>query len=980
MKSTILLLALSLQFSTNTIKAQTPPAASVEAPKIELGFDAERWKKLMVLIDSEIKTIKGNRYSGAELKHRMFELYSEKIKLIKEKENLNLLKAEPATVQKNGKASFFKSSQDQYKMAQSYALLVVGQYPKYNRLAEIYYAMAINSRDYGTSAETEKYLKIAISYSSSQSKTMFNAKTALAEYYYNNKRYHEALGYYSDVLKNAEDEWYGKHLYNAGWCYLKERNFKKSLDLLKLSFETTKDKKYVSMKEQILAAIGIFFVQADATYEGIDFFENNSNPSFTHLLGLAQSSMNKNNFSITEDILKAALKSSKKVKDANGEMKVRLSQLDIYRESKKDELYYETANSILDLHKKNKLSTDDIFSAQNKIKEVAGFMQINLIKDKTKEVVDYNRNDYKKIMRYFDILSSLDRPNKKQYRYYQGETALSAQEYQVALKYYVRAIMDSKLTKDKGEITRKSLEAMLATLDLAKLSKQKENEYTIFAFKNFVLFYPQSDKSQAIYQKLFNKYFEAKNIKKAVNTLMVYKFNYESDEAIHREMLTQVLDLYIKEKNIEKLAFWIGNIEKGYLNFGADYIQNSIAVLGNLLFKKYQALEKKGMVKEAMKGYESIYDSKQYPKRTKAEAAYAIAALSLEQNRGKESHKWLKKSLELYDDKDLIKITSSLFVLAKGYRLLQNFELSNDVALMTSRRFCSKSFEEKESFYQLINENMILQKTSISSLVNTEVEFKKCGLNEKLLERTQTEILERLIFADKYQDSIAYFKTHSENISLHRMLTKYITHKFYQDPKAVEKDIASLGSALDISAVTGQYQQVLSFVEKTEALTFTFTEEEKFNEEKYNLELEQYFAMVGELNNEAIALSKASGPQEVIMIRNVLSKPYFSLVKAIKAYVPKGVDNGYLEGFKQGMRQITESLVSKGLQVDREKMAFLEKNNYFFEVQKNDIVGGVNIKTQKTLEQELNFHSALLFSNTLDISNTNAKRIAKGQK
>lgn len=960
-------------------KTPTTPTPSTEAPQMEMGFDAERWKKLMVLIDSEIKTIKGNRYSGAELKHRMFELFSEKIKLIKEKENLNLLKADPGAVQKNGKASFFKSSQDQYKMAQSYALSVISQYPKYNRLAEIYYAMAINSRDYGTSAETEKYLKIAISYSSSQSKTMFNAKTALAEYYYNNKRYHEAVAFYNDVLKNTEDEWYGKHLYNAGWCYLKERNFKKALDLLKLSFETTKNKRYVSMKEQVFAAIGIFFVQADATYEGIEFFENNSNPSFSHLLGLAQSSMNKNNFSMTEDVLKAALKNSKKVKDVNGEMKVRLAQLDIYRESKKDELYFETANNILDLHKKNKLSPDDIFTAQNKIKEVAGFMQINLIKDKTKEVVDYNRNDYKKIMRYFDILSSLDNPNKKQYRYYQGETALSAQEYQVALKYYVRAIMNSKLTKDKGDITRKSLDAMLATLDLAKLPKQKENEYTIFAFKNFVLFYPQSDKSQAIYQKLFNKYFEAKKIKKAVNTLMVYKYNYKGDEAIHREMLTQVLDLYIKDKNTDKLAFWIGKIEKGYLNFGADYIQNSIAVLGNLLFNKYQALEKKGMVKEATKGYESIYDSKQYPKRTKAEAAYAIAALSLEQNKGKESHKWLKKSLELYDDKDLIKVTSSLFVLAKGYRLLQNFELSNDVALMTSRRFCAQSFAEKESFYQLINENMILQKTSVSTLVNAEVEFKKCGLNEKLLERTQTENLERLIFADKYQDSIAYFKIHSSNISLQKMMDKFLKHKFYQNPIAAEKDIASLGSALDFSSVTGQYQQVLSFVEKTQALKFSFTEEEKFNEEKYNLELEQYFAMVGELNNEAIALSKASGPQEVIMIRNVLSKPYFSLVKAIKAYIPKGVDNGYLEGFKQGMRQITESLVSKGLQVDREKMAFLEKNNYFFEVQKNDIVGGVNSKTQKTLEQELNFHSALLFSNTLDISNTNTNRIAKGQ-
>ncbi len=949
---------------------------SIQASPVTPGFDQERWKNLMALIDSEIKTIKNNRYSGPELKHRMFELYSEKIKLIKEKENLNLLKAEAAMVLKNGKESFFKSSQTQYKTAQSYALSVVSQYPKYPRIAEIYYALAINSRDYGTSEETEKFLKMAIAKSTGESKVMYNSKTALAEYYYNNKRYHEAVGYYTDVLKTTDDEWYGKHLYNAGWCHLKERNFKKALELMKMSFETTKNTKYVSMKEQVYSAIGIFFVQADATYEGVEFFEANANPSAPHLLGLALSSMNKSNFSMTDEVLKSALKDTKKRKDANGEMKVRLTQLDVYRESKKDEQYFETANSILDLHKKHKLDKDDLFMAQNKIKEVAGFMQINLVKDKTKDPVVYSKDEYKKIMRYFDILSSLDRPNKKLYRYYQGETALSAQDYQVALKFYVRAVMNAKLNKEKDDITRKALDAMLSTIEYAKLSKAKEDEYTIFAFKNFVTFYPTSDKSQAIYQKLFNKYFELNRIKKAVNILMVYKYNYKSDDKIHREMLTQILDSYIKEKNTDKLAFWIGKIEKGYLNFSSEYIQNSIAVLGDLLFNKYQALEKKGQIKLAMKGYESIYDSKQYPKRTKAEAAYAISALSLEQNKAKDSYKWLKKSLELYDDKDLRKVTGSLFVLAKGYRLLQDFEISNEIALMTSRKFCKDLYKNKEDFYQLINENMIIHKSSVSNLLKVEEEFKKCDLSDKLISRTQTENMERLIYADKYQDAITYFKTNSSNQSLARMMDKYMKYKFYQNPEAVKKDILALQSSLDLTASIAHYDSVSDFTKKIAEMKFVFTEEKKFNEDKFNMELEQYFAMIGELNNEAILLSKSSGPEEVIMIRNILSKPYFSLVKAVRSYIPKGVDERYLEGFKSGMRQITESLLSKGLQVDREKTAFLEKNNYFFEVQKNDIVG---LEKNNSLEKALNFHSAILFSNTLDIGTSGNSRVVAGQ-
>lgn len=966
-----IILILSLMTANILLAASTSTEVTTTT-----GFDHERWKKLMVLIDSEIKTIKGNKYSGPELKHRMFELYSEKIKLIKEKENLNLLKADASAVVKNGKESFFKASQNQYKTAQTYALSVVKQYPKYPKIAEIYYALAINSRDYGTNEETENFLKMAISRSTSESKTMYNAKTALAEYYYNSKRYHDAVGYYTDVLKNTSDEWYGKHLYNAGWCHLKERNFKHALELIKMSFETTKNPKFVSMKEQVFSAIGIFFVQADATYDGVEFFEKNSSPSAPHLLNLAQSSMNKSNFSMTDDVLKAALRDTKKRKDAAGEMKVRLTQLDIYRESKKDEEYFETANSILELHKKHALDKDDLFMAQNKIKEVAGFMQINLVKDKTKDPVSYSKDDYKKIMRYFDILSSLDRPNKKLYRYYQGETALSAQDYAVALKYYVRSIMNAKIAKEKDDTTKKALDAMLSTIEYAKLPKAKEDEYTIFAFKNYVIFYPTSDKSQAIYQKLFNKYFELNRIKKAVNLLMVYKFHYKGDDKIHREMLTQILDSYIKAKNTDKLAFWIGKIEKGYLSFSSEYIQNSIAVLGELLFNKYQALEKKGQIKAAMKGYESIFDSKQYPKRTKAEAAYAISAMSLEQNKSKESYKWLKKSLDLYEDKDLMKVTSSLFVLAKGHRLLQNFEVSNEIALMTAKRFCKESYKNKEDFYQLINENMVIHKMNVSSLLSVEDEFKRCDLSEKLLSRTQTENMERLIYSDKYNDILSYFKANSTNVSLVKMMDKYMKHKFYLNPDKTKKDLESMASLLDLGTTLSHHQHVKDFVKKVEEQSFVFTEEEKFNEEKFNSELEQYFAMIGELNNEAIALSKLSGPEEVMMIRNVLGKPYFSLVNAVKNYIPKGVDKNYLDGFKSGMSQITESLAAKGLQVEKEKVAFLEKNHYFFEIQKNDIFG---VEKNSSLGKELNFHSAVLFSNTLDVGTTNKNRAVAGQ-
>jgi ribulose kinase len=77
------------------------------------------------------------------------------------------------------------------------------------------------------------------------------------------------------------------------------------------------------------------------------------------------------------------------------------------------------------------------------------------------------------------------------------------------------------------------------------------------------------------------------------------------------------------------------------------------------------------------------------------------------------------------------------------------------------------------------------------------------------------------------------------------------------------------------------------------------------------------------------------------------------------------------------MRQVSESLSAKVSQLDREKSQFLEKNNYFFEIQKH--VTFVKAK-EMSEEQLLSTHSAILFTNTLDISMNNAKVVLQGQK
>jgi hypothetical protein len=930
------------------------------------GNSDMKWEILMGLVNQEIQTIMATKASGPELKHRLFELYSEKTKLIKEKENLIFLKSAPQRIAEKGKDYFFKSSIDQFQAAQTFGLSIVKDYPKYEKNNEIYYALAINSRDFGTGKESEQFLLLSLKSGGPNAKIAHNAKVALAEYYYNEKKYHEAIFYYNDVLKLTTDEWYPKHLYNSAWCHLKERDFKKALSLIKESYVISTQKQNEGMKTQIINAIGIFFVQADTTNEGIDFYLKNSSPSSGYLLSLAKSSRSKNDFILTDTVLKVALENSIKEKNLEQEMKIRLEQLELYRENKKTDLFINAASEIVDINKKKKIGADNVLSISNKIKELAGFMQINLVKDKLKEKVSYDRQDYNKVIKLFDLLGSLDYENKSLYRYYQGETAFSVGDYINANKFYIRSIMIAKKTKKINAQTTKTIDSLLTSIEQSKLPKKSEDRFTIFALKNYIIFYPQSDRSQKIYQKLFSKYLQLKQYRRAANILLVYNHQYPKDQSIHKEMLTQVLDIYIKEKNTEQLTTWVNIIDKGFLNFPNEFIQNSIAVLGNLLFEKNQVLEKNKHLVEARLGYDAIYNSKFYPLKIKSEAAYAISSVFLQENNSKESLQWFKKSIEKYADIDLLKTTGNIYNLAQGHRLLQHFDNSAEIAKLTLNRFCQKTFIKKDDFYELILKNSFLENESVPELVKIEKEFSKCKITEKKIQQVQTDILLMLITGDQYKNILSYINGRELTEESSKILKSYLQFKFWKRPTtmlASFKDLSVKYPSLNLQKTISDYDNLRAFKEKITNMRFTFTSQDKFNDEKYNNELEQYLAIVTELTNDAVKLSKTSPPEVLIELQNLLPLPYKALQSSILKFRPKGVDEKYLKGFLLGMRQISESLSAKILQFEREKMMFFDKNHFFFQVNNHATLG-----TEKmNIDQALDFHSAIHHSQTVEL-------------
>ena len=79
--------------------------AQASAPKA-----LDRWTVLMTLVSKEMKILENAKHKGPELKYRMLELHSERLKLLHEKNNKDFMeKSKTANVSKNKESNIRRS-------------------------------------------------------------------------------------------------------------------------------------------------------------------------------------------------------------------------------------------------------------------------------------------------------------------------------------------------------------------------------------------------------------------------------------------------------------------------------------------------------------------------------------------------------------------------------------------------------------------------------------------------------------------------------------------------------------------------------------------------------------------------------------------------------------------------------------------------------------------------------------------------------
>lgn len=941
-------------------------------------FQQNRWHKLMKAVNREILLIEKVKKKSAQLEYRLLELYTEKIGLIKTKENNSYLSSSPKKRDQFGRDYFFRESKKLNIKVERFGINILSKYPHFRSRPDVYYTLALNSRDYGDNNQTEKYLLRALAEQSISKGTQYNAWTSLGDHYYNEKQYEKAIKYYNYALKRPGDEWYTKHLFNNAWCYFKIKKHTKAIELLKLSYTESLTKKYIDMSEQIFNSVGLFHIHAGKIPEGVLFYLKNVNDPSEYLIKMSKSTTENGDYKETLLVLNSGLKKSIRYKQKESIGNYQLEYLNVYKQFKKFSNFYNTSIKLLKMKRSKQLNDSQTLDAIEKIKEIVGLHQLTLTRNGKIKIKDFDPKLLKRVISYFNILIGLDPKDRSNYEYLQGETFFSLSKYKDAIIYYKKSFETiEKNSKNnlkqvvKDDKSRKNIDAILSSLEKVELTKKSRDYELEYAYNKFITYWPQDQNSSKIFENLYALYFTNKKYVEAVEVIKKFNQHYKESVNLQRKMLTSVIDIRIKEKNTPRVNYWIKQMRSGYLSFEKSYIDKAEVILANLLFEDFDKLSKNGKNSEAIVGYKKIFDDERYPKSVKAKAAYNSSILYLKINETSKSSSWLKTALSYFSSKEVNEIRSDLNSMSIRYFKLQDFENSIKLTKFLLERYCNEKYDLKNEIFERYHSlNLVI--SDHNEIFNSFKFLDKCSLPNTLISDLYHKTL--LHYADGLDSDnmiklYDHFKSRFQQYNTEYFVTYFEIYKInkYNGEESKKKKIQKLLDSLVQSHFNienksiNQYLTYKDFENFSENIPkqlnfklYSLPSNKDFDENHYNKSLEEKFQLLKDISNTSNRFISSGDPEQILRSYEILISFYEELKKQIENFTPPKMPKEYITGFKGAMKQVIHNLdkeiksfntISESILKDTDIMAI----NHTI-LQKNQLIKKINHRYPASLK------------------------------
>ena len=872
----------------------------------------KRWNQLMALVNQEMKILENTRRKGVDLHYRILELHSEKLKLIHEKNNNEFL-AKSKLPGFKGKDFYFAETRKYYELSRNFGYKILKDYPTNPRRAEVLFAMALNARDYSKDTITEKFLLEVISIVKDPHNSLrHHAETALADFYYNEKRYQEAITYYERAIKKKEDEWRTKHLFNLSWCYLKVHDFDKAIKAIRASYALSKNPAYVDIKDQVLDNIGSFYVYAGRPLEGMEFYLQNERDPVPYLMAMAAKASDKGHEKETEAILASCQRVIEQKKFYKYQEELFHAYLDFYRHYNRFFDHEKVARNLVAYYKKAegnralKLKAESKADAVEKLRSTAGFLQVRLARDMKENESKFKKEELDLVLNYFSHLMVIDPGRRMEYLYFRAETFYSVHRFKDAAHNYVQTVEESKRTKNK-DYSRKALNSLLALTGQEVLEKGDNKKYLIYAYTEHVTLWPRDEKSEQIYPKLFEIYNLLHDDKKATEVLALYNRAYPEHLKEQQTLMTKILDHFIDKKQTAKLAFWVEEFKKGFLKFPRATIEKTEIILGNILFIQYQEIAKKGDRLAAAKGFESIYGNKLYSNKVKYQSALFAAQAYLELGETVKSYNWQAMAYtKMTEEEKAARREDHLKMTERTYKL-QDFLTAYKIADFHLQKYCAKKDNTQTRYYEIGVMTALVEDT-VKNAEHVVNKYSKCISKPEVRDAALVQIYN---FYEKKADFFGlrgFVQSHP--VEPYVTLYRYTLQKWFwekSDPNIKSHIIAEftrLKHPETIGWLNEMNLEKAAAVDMKELQNTVIWNKPKFDGEAFNKALEQYLLKLQAFKQKYHGLTESTQVDLAIIATRLFSEVYMHVGLSIQALRPQGMDDATYKDFKPAMGQL----------------------------------------------------------------------------
>ena len=891
-------------------------------PFFELASDPGRRRELVRVVDEELKEVKRlnrqMRGRNPQTLLRVAELYLEKARLIRDAENERFQKMSYKQRRRSKKSKFFRQSRSYFSLAQKTCRTILKRHKRFKGKGDVYYIMAYNAKEFNQHKRAEKYFKLAIKSSKRNSVSHKKSQIALAEIYYNKKKYKKAIGLYERAL-SKNDKWWTKDALHLSWSYFRIKRTDKAIALMKEVGRRSKNGRYIDMSGAVDRDLEYFYTNSGRTQDVINLYKSRGKNVGEGLLEMAENSERKGKSTVAISLLEDALKYAKN--DNPLKIKIFIALLPLYAKYGHEGKHFRVTKNLVGYAEKNQLDPEQKKTLIHQIKMMSALLQKQVASKKYKHNRKVRERKGQMSVAYFSFAEKVEKGQGQKHTFHAGETLYALGKYDQAVGKYMKALNIARKRNDKKLIQR-SLDSLLATLGQKGVPRRLKDKYLEKVYLDHIKLLPRSKKNEKISERLFNHYMEKKDLAKAERTLKGYASLYPRKKSKHEAMIAKIMDHYRKVGDKKNFSIWMDKIRRGEYAVSDKYINQLRKIHLALEFEKVDQANKEGNKKKALQGYLAIYRSDRSLKEAKKNSAYNIAVLFRDLGHPKLTYTWTKNALNIMNTNDVQKYSATFRSLANSLFNQQEIGKAAEINEIILSKICKKRIKEKSSIF-MNSATLYLAEEDFASMKRVILKGSRCKIEKNVLEEQKLALLKT--YADKrmwpeFENEVKQVSASRKNHPLliefldqyRRELekngrvdvAKNVKQRIYRYYKGSKNKYPIPVEGLDVMAVF-ELEKLEQRRQKFESIRL------RFPEEHYNKTLQRKLKEIGVIEEKALNVMKIGSGIGIVRANRIIEVSYLNLSREIASFTPPGKSKEYIAGFKKSMGELANSLVVK---------------------------------------------------------------------